>query len=205
MTETDVSSPFHYSASETLVIFLDFHSLFVNFIGASDAASKAAELRSWAKSRNIPIAHALIDVAEDNDPPKNIKGYERTFDILNMMRKDNSGVPEPAGIKPDSDDEIIFTRRGGYVSALTSDKPHDVNGWLKEQGYKSLILCGLSSSGCVMRTATHATDMGFVVSVVEDACMDKEETHRVVMENILPMRAHVFKLDALQQGWEVKT
>lgn len=203
MSPTDESSPFFYNASQTLVVFLDYHSLFVKYIEGGTAASKATELKVWARSQNISIAHALVDDAKDNDPPANLKGRETTSHLLGLLRADKSAWEEPRGIKADSTDEAVFTRRPGYVSALTSDKPSDINSWLKEKGYKSLILCGLSTSGCTMRTATHATDMGYVVSVIEDACADRtEEVHKFVTQKILPTRAHVFTLDELRKAWD---
>lgn len=204
MPQIDQSSPFSYSAAETLLLILDYHSLFVRFISADRAAEKTAALKSWAKTQNIQVAHALIDHQED--PPEHSKGFPRTSHILGVLRSDiAANWDEPAGIRPEAgDDEPLFTRRAGLVSALTSRLPTDINAWLAEKGYKSLILAGLSTGGCTLRTATSATDAGFVVSVIEDACADKPHVHKVLVEDLLPMRAHVFNFEGFTKQWEEK-
>lgn len=196
-------SPFAYNASQTLVLFLDFHSLFVDFIKAHDAAEKAAALKAWAHQHKIAVAHGLINDDPKDKPPTNIKGLDTTKWIWESLCAKKENFKEPAGITPaDGEDEEVFTRTPGYISALTSHSPRDIKKWLAEKGYRSLILCGLSTSGCVMRTATAATDAGFIVTVIEDACMDKPEVHKVVVNDILPTRAHVFSFEDFTKQWK---
>lgn len=52
-------------------------------------------------------------------------------------------------------DELTFVRRPGYISALKSPGLME---FLHEKGIESLILTGLSTSCCVLRTALQATD-----------------------------------------------
>lgn len=79
----------------------------------------------------------------------------------------------------------------------------DVVEILRERGIKSLVLAGLSTSGAVLRTATQATDSGFVVSVIEDACKDKtEDVHEIVVGKILGNRCHVCGVGEWVREWE---
>lgn len=122
-----------------------------------------------------------------------------------MLRADTAKWEEPEGIKPDNDcgpEEPVFIRRAGLVSALTSHSPSDIREWLTQQDTKSILVCGLSTGGCVLRTATSATDAGFVVSVIEDCCFDEAATHRVLIEKLLPMRAHVFDFESFKKSWQ---
>jgi nicotinamidase-related amidase len=81
----------------------------------------------------------------------------------------------------------------GRISALKSE---GLLAFLQEKGIKSLVLCGVVSSGCVLSTARGGTDEGFVVTVASDACWDRTETkHKVVMEDIIPMVAYTAGLD----------
>ncbi|KAF1348239.1 Isochorismatase hydrolase [Lizonia empirigonia] len=85
--------------------------------------------------------------------------------------------------------DATFLRTPGYVSALKSPGLLD---FLQEKGIQSLVLTGLSTSGCVLRTAVPATDAGFVVTVLSDACADQSrELHDILMDKVLPTRAHV--------------
>lgn len=68
---------------------------------------------------------------------------------------------------------------------------------------QSLLLAGFSSSGCVINTAKQAADLGFVTTVVADACGDKsEEAHRVIMERLLVGQCHVVDGDVLVGAWD---
>jgi nicotinamidase-related amidase len=63
---------------------------------------------------------------------------------------------EPQELMEGGDDmDVTFKRRPGYVSALKSPGLED---FLREKGIQSLFLAGLSTSGCVLRTALAAGD-----------------------------------------------
>lgn len=202
MVEGDLASPCSYSAAETTLLILDYHTLFVEASGAHKAAETTKKLKNWATEQNIAVAHALLDNSKDSNPAPTTKGLERTMHLLSRLRHDQAQFEEPVGIKTESDSEMVFTRVPGLVSALTSKQPYDIVEWLRQRNCKSLILCGLSTSGCTLRTAISASDMGFVVSVIADACHDRdEEVHRVVLDKILPTRAHVFQFAEFETQW----
>jgi nicotinamidase-related amidase len=50
-------------------------------------------------------------------------------------------------------EEIAVTRPAGYISVL---KSQDLESWLRYREVKSLVLCGISTSGCVLSTARAA-------------------------------------------------
>ena len=206
--KVDPSSPFSYKPDQTLLLILDYHTLFVDYISAHAAAEKATTLKAWARSQGVQVAHGLIEAADGVNPPPSMKGSKRTEQILSLLKADKKKWEEPLGLKPDLDNnesnEVVFTRVPGYISALTSRKPMDINQWLAERKYQSIILCGLSTSGCVLRTASQATDAGFVVTVVEDACQDEPETHRIMVEKVLPSRVHVFDYKTFAEQWGAK-
>jgi nicotinamidase-related amidase len=96
-------------------------------------------------------------------------------------------------------DEYIFWRPPSHVSALGS---YGLKNFLKEHGIDSLIISGFSSSGCVINTAKGAADKGWVVSVVEDACGDKDEAvHEVIMRRLLVGQGHVVRTEELVTAW----
>ncbi|CAD0101467.1 unnamed protein product [Aureobasidium mustum] len=161
----DPSDPAFYGPSQTALLLLDFHNLLVEKLGgpsAPAALDTAARLRSWAKSRGIVI-------------------------IATMKGQDGEEAPV---LSQDTDtNDHTFLRTPGYVSALQSPGLLD---FLRGKGIKSLIMTGLSTSGCVLRTAIPATEADFVVTVVSDACADPvESNHGFLIERILPSRAHV--------------
>lgn len=146
---SDPWAPGHYKPSETALFLLDFHGIFVQKMGgpgARAALQVASKLRDWAKSQGIAVVHALVNVKAM--PFASCKGRDRFADVVQSMQE-GGGHLEPAELTFNKeDDEPTFYRDPGYVSALVS---HGLTDYLKKKGIKSLIMTGLSTSGCVMR------------------------------------------------------
>jgi nicotinamidase-related amidase len=95
---------------------------------------------------------------------------------------------------------MTFTRRASHISALKSP---GLTKYLAEKGIKPLLLAGLSTLGCVLRTAVQAIDEEFVVTVIRNGCTDaKEGLHDTLMESILNSRAYVVTADHFQELYE---
>lgn len=173
--------------------------MFVEMAGGSNAPAAlgiAAQMRMWAKSQGIVVIHALIDVDAATFPT--CKGAERLSSIMGAMK--SGGAEEPPQLLQDfSEDEPTFNRVPGHLSALKSP---GIQEFLHEKGIKSLILTGLSTSGCVLRTAISATDAEFVVSAISDACADRDQdVHDMVVEKLIPSRAYVTTASAFQEEY----
>lgn len=108
---------------------------------------------------------------------------------------------EPAELLGNAQEEYVtFKRRAGHISALKSPGLME---YLAEKGVNSLLLAGLSTSGCVLRTAVQATDEEFVVTVIRDGCADpKEGLHDTLMGSVLNSRAYVVTADHFQELYE---
>lgn len=195
---TDRTAPGYYGPSQTALLLLDFHTMFVERIGgppAQAAQNVAVRMKAWAKSQGILVVHALNDI--NSTPFPTCKDAGMFESVMVAMRL--SGGEEVAALRGDGDDEITFIRRTGYVSALRSPGLDDL---LKAKGIKSLILTGLSTSSCVLRTAVAASDAEYVVSVISDACADNVEgVHDVVVEKLLNNRGYVATAAEFQAGF----
>ncbi|KAF5661187.1 isochorismatase hydrolase [Fusarium heterosporum] len=196
---TDKSAPEAYKPSETALLLLDWYSLFVEKVAGPNAVpalEKAVQLRNWAQHQGIPIVHCLID--SNGTPFAACKGVERFSGLLEVMKATTD--PEPIELRGNEKDEPTFHRVPGHLSALKSPGLLD---YLKEKGIKSIIISGLSTSGCVLRTALAVTDAEFALTVISDACADAdEELHRVITEKIIPSRGHVKSLVELKESFE---
>lgn len=185
----DKAAPGHYAPSETALLLLDFHDLFVTKVAGEAGPATlrvAAEMRAFAKAQGIHVIHGLIDVYQF--PTETCKDAARLTGIVGAMQA--SGGQESSVLSEGgSDNDVTFTRRPGHVSAFKSPGLEE---YLQKNGIKSLILTGLSTSGCVMRTAVAATDADYVVSVISDACADPGEgVHDLMMGKILNNRGYV--------------
>ncbi|KAM0228460.1 hypothetical protein ACHAP5_011934 [Fusarium lateritium] len=198
ISSIDESSHEAYKPSETALLLLDWYSLFIEKVAgasATPALDVAVQLRKWAKHQGISVIHCLID--SNGTPFPACKGVERFQGLLEIMKATTN--PEPAELRPE-DQEPTFYRVPGHISALKSPGLLE---YLKEKGIKSVVLSGLSTSGCVLRTAVTATDAEFATTVISDACADADaELHKVIMERIIPSRGHVKSFAEFTKGLE---
>lgn len=183
---------------------MDFQNLIIDRCGAigESALSSAIHMRDWALKQEIMVVHSIVDV--HGKPPSTCKGGERISRMLAEVANDKSSAEERSEIAfKKSKGEYVVLKHPGFVSALKSTGMMEL---LKDHGIRSLILCGLSTSGCVLRTAMPATDEGFVATVIEDACADPVEgLHGTLMKSVLPSRAHVVGSEGFIERWQVQT
>lgn len=197
------ASPLAYDASQTALVLMDFQNLIVGRGGVmgKEALAKAKVMRDWALERKVMVLHSVVDV--QRRPPAICKGSERINAMLEAAANNPRAGEEAEEIAfSQQDHEYIALKFPGHISALKSEGARDI---LSEHGIKSLILCGLSTSGCVLRTSMPATDDGFVVSVIEDACGDPVPgLHDTLMKNVIPARCHVATAEEFIQQWDGK-
>jgi nicotinamidase/pyrazinamidase len=85
-----------------------------------------------------------------------------------------------AAIHPDIDQtriEVVI-RKGcrieldSYSAFFENDHvtPTGIDGWLRQRGFRDLVLCGLATDFCVAWSAEDAIRLGYEVTIVEDAC-----------------------------------
>lgn len=200
-SSSDPASPLAYTAKETALFLLDFQGFIVEQCGINGmgALSKAKIMRDWAFAQGIMVVHSVVDVS--GKPPPTCKSVERITKMLKSVANDRDSAEEPTEIAfGKKDGEYIVLKPPGHVSALKSIGATEL---MAEHGIKSLILCGLATSGAVLRTAMPATDDGFIVSVIEDACSDpREGLHDTLVKTVLPSRAHVATADEFMKEWQ---
>ncbi|KAL9105961.1 MAG: hypothetical protein Q9227_008954 [Pyrenula ochraceoflavens] len=188
-TATDKSTPAHYGPSQTALLLLDFHKMLVEkAVGpkAPAAVEAAVKMRNWAKSQGIQVIHCLVDI--NSTPFPTCKDYDRFAEVVAAMKSTGTG-DEPAVLVNDAGNDVTFTRRPGHVSALHSPGLQD---FLQKKGITSLVLTGLSTSGCVMRTALAASDAEYVTSVISDGCADPhDDVHEFAVEKVFNQRGYV--------------
>ena len=93
----------------------------------------------------------------------------------------------------------LAPREGEQVLAKTKAGAFSTTGLdvvLRELGRDSLVLLGVATSGCVLSTLRWAADTGYAVTVVADACDDRDpEVHRVLTEKVFPRQAQVVSVE----------
>lgn len=87
---------------------------------------------------------------------------------------------------------LVVKRR---IGAMTGTELEQI---LRGLGAERVILAGLITRGAVLSTACLAADLDYRVAVAEDACFDPDdEVHRILMRDVISMRAEVLTVDQL--------
>lgn len=188
------SLPEYYRPEQTAVLLMDKHKfLFQTYDNEAfrKALQQAVKLKKWANLHNVEVIHCLVST--EQEPAKTRKGAERISGMIanvkhNGLADEHDDLADPT--------EKTFTRRAGLYSAMGSS---GLEAYLRGKGIVSLLLAGLSTSGCVMRTSIAAADLEFVVTVVEDACADpKPELHNSIMQDVLMGISYVETVEQLE-------
>jgi len=193
------ASPISYKAANTALLLMDYHNMLVGLGGEHSKAALAQgkKMSEWAAKNGVLIVHCLIDLKAT--PRSTFKGKEM-INMFKGMLADNPGAadehPEIGGA---GEHEVTVMRLPGHISVLKSP---GLGPLLEERGIKSLVLCGIATSGCVLSTARSAGDEDYVVTVIEDACWDPVEgVHDMLKEHVFPGQVHVATAEEFQSKW----
>lgn len=148
------------------------------YAGVEEALAFALRLREGAKAVGVPVI--LTNVVLD---PSGIDGG-RFFEKSKPMRfftRDNPMAAWPKGLEPGAGDLVVSKQ---YASAFFGTS---LASTLTALGVDSVILTGLTTSGCVRATCVDAMQHGFRTLVVEEACGDRHPD---------PHRANLFDMNA---------
>ena len=214
------SSPLHYPSSQTAVLLLDYQNAAISQVPQDQIAciAQGAAVRRWALKEGILVVHCTFD--PENPCSEQYKMYDRLKSLVSMAQGNPLIVQEseqmttdptfhptrPASATSSSGQELSSPRRGGVVSAL-STYGSALHGFLQSRDVNSLIMAGISTSGCVLSTTKEAADMGYVCTVIGDSCGDRTVEVHEAMLGALDRGAWVVNLQELQEMWEatVKT
>ena len=152
--------------SKTVVIIMDYQNRQLSSFTAdfqNELLAKANEVLSQARRKGIYVIH--VEVRRGERTPETEIHTEIT--------------PQPG-------EPVLTKRRFGPFSTTNLD------GLLKERGIETLVLMGISTSGCVLSTVRWAADIDYQSVVLSDCCADRDdEVQRVLMEKVLPRQATV--------------
>jgi len=150
------------------------------YAGAEDARAAAARLLAAARAARIPVMHT--NVAYE---PGGADGGVFFRKLPALASFERGRHPELAGFAEGLEPrpgEPVFTKQ--YASAFFGTRLAET---LRAAGVDTLLIAGLSTSGCVRASTVDACQHGFVPLVVRDAVGDRHPA---------PHEANLFDLQA---------
>lgn len=150
----------------------------VLYAGVEDALASALRLRKVARAANIPVIYTNV-VYHDDGADGGV--FFRKAPVLQNFIVGSPMGEWPSGLKP-ADDELVISKQ--YPSAFFGTS---LASTLHVMGVDTLIITGVTTSGCIRATCVDTMSHGFIPIVVADACGDRHEA---------PHEANLFDMNA---------
>jgi len=148
------------------------------YAGVDSALASALRLRAQARSKDVPVLYTNVVYHQHaNDGG-------RFFQKVPALRHFLAGSPGgrwAPGLQP-AETELVISKQ--YPSAFFGTS---LASTLATWGIDTLVIAGLTTSGCVRATCVDACSHGFIPIVVADACGDRHAA---------PHQANLFDMDA---------
>ena len=148
------------------------------YAGVEDALSSALRIREAARTAGIPIFYTNV-AYEEGGADGGV--FYRKVPALEVFVSGNPLGDWPDCLEP-AEDEIVITKQ--YPSAFFGTSLAEM---LDAKGVDTLIITGVTTSGCIRATCVDAMSHGFVPIVVADACGDRHSA---------PHEANLFDMNA---------
>ena len=148
------------------------------YADVEDCLRSSIRLRGAARAAGIPVIYTNV-VYQANGSDGGI--FYRKVPALEAFVKGNPLGDWANGLQP-ADDELVISKQ--YASAFFGTS---LAATLTANGIDTLIITGVSTSGCVRATCVDAIQHGFIPIVVRDACGDRHEA---------PHEANLFDMNA---------
>jgi len=131
-----------------------------------DALASAIRIRDEARIAGIPVIYTNVVYKPDGSDGGM---FYRKVPALSAFVKGNPLGDWPDGLDP-TEDELIISKQ--FASAFFGTSLAQS---LNEGGIDTLIITGVSTSGCIRATCIDAISSGFIPIVVSDACGDRHQ------------------------------
>ena len=148
------------------------------YAGVEDALASALRVREAARAAGIPVIYTNVVYQEDGADGG---VFFKKVPVLKNFIVGNPMGAWPSDLQP-ADDEIVISKQ--YPSAFFGTS---LTSTLFDMDIDTLIITGLTTSGCIRATCVDTMSYGFIPIIVADACGDRHES---------PHQANLFDMNA---------
>ena len=148
------------------------------YAGVEDALASALRVREVARAAAVPVIYTNVVYKEDGSDGG---VFFKKAPVLENFVAGNPMGGWPADLLP-ADDELVISKQ--YPSAFFGTS---LASTLQDMSIDTLIITGVTTSGCIRATCVDTMSHGFIPIVVEDACGDRHEA---------PNAANLFDMNA---------
>ena len=146
------------------------------FLGSDDALQSSERLLISARNQGIPVLHTRVAFT-----PGSLDGgvFMRKVPQLEVFSGDNPLGQFMPQVEPRDNEPVIVKQ---YASAFFGSS---LASTLHASGVDTVVIGGVSTSGCVRASAVDSLQNGFITLVVRDAVGDREPgTHEANLHDI---------------------
>ena len=174
-------------AENTVLLAMDFQ----NGIAGDDAFAstgvleRARDAVAAARRNNIPVVWVRVALREGHPELAATASFAQIA-AHGDVDETHASTSIHETLDRHQGEPIVTKRR---ISAFTGS---DLEVLLCGYGASSLVLAGVATSGVVLSTVRQAADLDFELTVLSDACADRDpEVHTVLTEKVFPKQATV--------------
>jgi maleamate amidohydrolase len=136
------------------------------YSGSEAELANSVKLLAAARKNGVPVFFSKVEYSKDGDEARLFRRKIPPLEEL-MVGSDFSTIHPD--IAPKADEPVLVKHYASSFFGTTLCRQ------LRELGCDSLIICGLTTSGCVRATALDALQNEFIPIVVEDAVGDRDK------------------------------
>ena len=148
------------------------------YAGVDDALASGIRIRDAARHSRIPVIYTNVVFTKGG---MNGGMFIKKVPTLHIMEQGGPMGAWPKGLEP-KEDELVISKQ--YPSAFFGTT---LSSTLTAAGIDTLILTGLTTSGCIRATCIDTVSYGFRPIVVGEACGDRDDR---------PHEANLFDMNA---------
>jgi nicotinamidase-related amidase len=174
-------------ALATALLVMDIQPAIMQMMGegAAPLADTLNQAIGAARKAGIPVIYVVVGFRKGF--PEIGSGTAASFAAL--PKSGMLGLEDPTvdpSVAPQPGEMVVTKRR---VSAFAGS---DLEVILRGHRIEHLVLTGVATSGVVLSTIRQAADMDYRLSVLSDACADRDsEVHSVLTGKVFPRQAEV--------------